>query len=91
MPDPESSWSNRFSFSRSAAFFGISDSLSLLSSTAGRLAGAALMGPPEVLSVSSSEESETAFFLAGLLAASGAESSLEASSSTSFLLEAVDL
>jgi hypothetical protein len=49
------------------------------------------MGPVDVLSVSSSEESETAFFLEGLLAASGAESSLEASSSTSFLLAAVDL
>ncbi len=49
------------------------------------------MGPLAILSVSSSEESETAFFLEGLLAASGAESSLEASSSTSFLLAAVDL
>ncbi len=49
------------------------------------------MGAIDVLSVSSSEESETAFFLEGLLAASGAESSLEASSSTSFLLAAVDL
>jgi hypothetical protein len=68
---------------------GTSDSLSLLSRTAVLLAGA-LVGPLDVLSVSSSEESETAFFLEGLLAASGAESSLE-TSSTSFLLAAVDL